>query len=95
MARQGRALHATVACQWSLGALGTLLPNVHSLEALTIECSDSWRWRPAGLKGGVDEQIAYQQKNKNWILPGRWFNTGKLLLLLLLLLYAQSAESLN
>ncbi|KAL4423141.1 hypothetical protein ABPG77_007794 [Micractinium sp. CCAP 211/92] len=28
-----------------------------------------------GLKGGVDEQIAYQQKNKNWILPGRWFNT--------------------
>lgn len=26
----------------------------------------------------MDAQIAYQQKNKNWILPARWFNTGTL-----------------
>lgn len=27
----------------------------------------------AGLKGGVDAQIAYQNTNPNWILPGRYY----------------------
>lgn len=26
-----------------------------------------------GMKAGVDTQIAYQQKNPNWILPSRWY----------------------
>lgn len=51
-----------------LGTCGILL-----LAAMLQHCVISWAYCNAGLKAGIDAQIAYSQENNNWVLPARYY----------------------